>query len=154
MEWKVYVQELIAQIRRISGTAIVGVYGCHYKSDYRKCKEYNRLRVYVNGGAAFQIPLKSKVFQFADDYMKEPYLDKDTIERINKIMKAVRENPFKFRDNDFALLREYLNYMQKATHDKFGELLSGKNGSSKEREYQVKLYKQLVVDKPRSVNAQ
>lgn len=143
MEWKKYVQELIVEIKKQQGTIIVGVSGCHYKSDYRNCVEKNLLRVYVNGGDAFQIPLKSKVFKFADNYLNEPYLDKDIIERIEEIKKAVKGNPFIFKENNFALLKEYLGYMQKATDVKYDKALTGKKGSSKERKYQVVLFKQL-----------
>ena len=148
MEWRQYIHELIAEIKRQPSTAIVGVSGCHYKADYRKCKESNLLRVYVNGGDAFQIPLKSKTFKFADNYLKEPYLDKDTIKRIEEIKKAIKVDPFKFKANDFALLKEYLDYIQKATNVKYDKSQMGKHGS-KERKYQVILYK-LLSDKPRS----
>lgn len=145
MEWKKYVQELIDEINKQPGTAIVGVSGCYYKSTYRECEEKNLLRVYVNGGDAFQIPLKSKIFKFANKYLKEPYLDKDTIERIEEIKKIIRDNPFKFKEKNFTLLKEYLGYMQKATNVKYKSSM-GKNGSSKERKYQVLLYKQLIEE--------
>lgn len=146
MEWKKYVQELIVEIKKQPGVAIVGVSGCYYKSDYRSCEEKNLLRVYVNGGDVLQIPLKSTTFQFAKTYLKEPYLDKDTIERIEEIKKAVKDNPFKFKEKDYALLKEYFGYMQKATDVKFDKSSTGKNGSSKERKYQVVLYKQLIEE--------
>lgn len=148
MDWNVYIRELIREIKKLEGTAIVGVSGSYYKCDYRSSKEVNLLRVYLNGGDALQIPLKSKKFKFADTYLKTPYMDDNTIKRIQVIKGEIDNDPYKFRENDFALLKEYLGYMQKATGEKYDKSMTAKNGSSKERKYQILLFKKLV-DVPR-----
>lgn len=144
-DWEEYIQEILFEIKKIEGSAIVEVSGCYYKSDYRKCKENNTLRVYINGGFALGIPLKSKVFKFVGKaYLKTPYMDENTIKRIREIEKDISDNPYIFKENEFELLKEYFAHIKRATDVKFGKYLTGELGSSKERKYQILLYKKMI----------
>lgn len=141
-KWDAYVHELITEIRNNENAIVVGITGSYVR---RKAAD-KVLRVYMNGGFILNIPLTEKEFLFADDYLEEEYryLNQEEQDAVNKIKEAVSSNLYAWKENEYALLKEYLKYMEKATKNKFGSL---KNSStSKERMYQINLFRKLLAD--------
>ena len=138
-KWDEYIRELIAEINKYESAIIVGITGSYLR---RQSKD-NRLRVYVNGGDALKIPLKAgNKFGFADKYFKEDYFDKSELRRVEEIKGIVLSNPYAWKE--YALLKEYLGYVESATEKKFGS--SKKTSKEKERMDQIKLFKKLMSD--------
>ena len=142
-KWDDYVRKLIAEINKYESAIVVGITGSHL----RRKKDDKYLRVYVNGGDALKIPLKEgNVFKFADDYFKAEYFGKSELQRIGEIKEIVLNNPYAWNEyeNEYALLGEYLRYVESATKKKFGSLKETSN--AKERMNQIKLFKKLMSD--------
>ena len=139
-KWDDYVYELLRELKRNSKAIVVGITGSHI----RRNSNDKSLRVYMNGGRILRISLSEGEFEFGKDYLEEKYLylDRDEQDTVQKIMDIVSTDCYAWKDNNYKLLNEYLYYMDKATKKKYGTLKH--SNTSKERMYQINLFKKLV----------
>lgn len=141
-KWDKYICELLEEIKKNDKAVAVGITGSYI----RRNNKDKSLRIYMNGGRILRIPLSEGDFEFGDDYLEEKhlYLEKEEQDAVRKIVDAVLKNPYVWKDNNYKLLHEYLVFMEKATLKRYGSLKH--SGVSKERMYQMNLFKKLVED--------
>lgn len=148
--WEVYVKKLIGEISKNENAVIVGITGS-YKNNLQRYEKWGfkrkaenwKLRVYMNGGYILGIPLEERKFEFmSDEYFKEKYLSEDEKKQIEQIVNEVSTDKYAWEKGNFKLLTEYLNFMEKATENKFKN--SKGMSVTKERMYQIRLFKKLM----------
>ncbi len=138
-EWKNFILEIITLVKKYDNAVIVGIKG--------SLKDRNNddkvLRVYMNGGRILDIFMFERKFRYAENYIKkhEQYFAQEDFDKLMDIISQVESNKFILKDNKFALLRQYLDIIDRATRIKFNELKSSKTKEAKERSKQTVLFK-------------
>lgn len=133
MEWKEYVDNLIKEIVKVDSAVIVGITGSYLRRESNnKC-----LRVYMNGGRTVDIPLSERKFTFHN--YSSYWTDSDK-KRISTIKDTLEEDKYAWKKDDYALLKEYLEIMDKATKAKFAKYQKSQD-VKKERMYQTSFFK-------------
>ncbi|MCR4892028.1 MAG: hypothetical protein K5989_07620 [Lachnospiraceae bacterium] len=152
--WKDYVLQVISVIDEYrdsqhANIAVVGIYGSKLR------KRAYRLRVYVNGGKAMEIPLNPRGdFSFAISYLDQKdengewkYFSAEDHDKIEEFIDEAKTDNYRWKRDNFESLRTYLSLIEKATSLKFGKLAGSLGDEEKERCRQVALYNDLRKSK-------